>query len=373
MTSTGISPGIREPIYTSLAHRLRQEIRDGHYEPGQMLGSEHALAKKESISRMTVRRASEVLVREGLLERRPGKGLYVRSDEVTTREIQIVAGNLQWEPSLQASRGAQSIAWGLGIKTQLYDAHGDVEADLAMLRGLPRSQADGAIIVSLHSKAFNETIYELKRQGFPFVLVDQKLHDIDVASVTADNYSGGYQAGQRLIEAGHRRVAFMGDFVATTVRDRLAGFRDAVMDAGLPLDRSLLLDLGEDQSEDRLRDWSVSTEQCTRTLMRTTNPPTGIFFSCDAVARSGCRALQAMGFRVPEDVSIIGFDDDPLCQWMTPKLTSIRQPFFEMGKVALEMLNDVMAEPTRSLQNRVMPVKLVDRDSVAPPPATTPQ
>ena len=365
MTNTGTTQSAPEPIYVSLAGRLRRDIREGRYAPGELLGSEHALAKRESISRMTVRRASESLVQEGLLERRPGKGLYVRDAGRTTRTVRVVAGNLQWEPALQASRGIQRVGVARGIETQLYDAHGDVETDLAMLRGLPETSADGAIVVSLHSKAFNETIYDLKRRAFPFVLVDQKLADIDIPSVTADNYSGGCQAARHLLDHGHVRLGFVGDLVANTVRERLAGFRDAIADAGLPLDRSRLIDLCERGEQDRLTDWSDTVDRCTRELMQRPDPPTAVFFSCDAIARAGCRTLREMGLRVPDDVSVVGFDDDPLCQWMDPKLTSVRQPFFQMGEAAIEMLCEVMANPDRQYQSRVMPVTLVKRDTVA--------
>src|SRR5688572_19821395 len=120
--------------YEALAQRLRESIRRGIYRPGDLIGSEHGLAREESISRMTVRRASEVLISEGLLERRPGKGLYVRDDTKPTelRTIQVIAGNLSWEPSLQISRGGQMVARRERIQVQLYDAHGDVEADLEM-------------------------------------------------------------------------------------------------------------------------------------------------------------------------------------------------------------------------------------------------
>src|SRR5690606_22625831 len=132
------------------------------------------------------------------------------------------------------------------------------------------------------------------------------------------------------------------DLVATTVRDRLMGLRDAIADAGQPFDRSLVVDLCEEGDPGRLADWSTHIDACTRRLMRRDDPPTAIFFSCDAVARAGCRALESMGLRVPADVSIIGFDDDPLSQWMSPALTTLHQPFFEMGQAAIEMLCELM-------------------------------
>ncbi|MEX2386842.1 MAG: substrate-binding domain-containing protein, partial [Phycisphaeraceae bacterium] len=250
-------------------------------------------------------------------------------------------------------------------QTQLYDAHGDVAMDLTMLRQLPESDFAGAVIISLHSKTFNEAIFDLKRQRFPFVLVDQKFHDIEIPAVTADNHDGGLQVGQHLLAHGHERIGFIGDLVAVTVRDRLMGLRDAVADAGKPFDRSLVIDLCEDRDQDRLGDWSGEVEAATRQLMQRDAPPTAIFFSCDAVARAGCRALQAMGFRVPADVSIVGFDDDPLCQWVTPGLTTVRQPFFGMGETAIRMLCELMVNPDARIAPQVLPVTLVARDSVA--------
>ena len=359
--STGNKIGL--PIYEALADRIRQSIRVGEYSSGQMIGSEYELARRESISRMTVRRASELLVNEGLVERRPGKGLYVRSDRVNTRMVQMVAGNLQWEPSLQVSRGAQTVAKQRGIQVQLYDAHGDVELDLAMLRQLPTSQARGAIVVSLHSPTFNEAVYQLKVEKFPFVLVDQRLQDIEVSSVTADDHSGGYQVGQVFTQAGHKRIAFIGDLDATTVRDRQAGLRDAIADAGQRFDRSLVLDL--QAGMDRMGDWSARIDVCVRDVMGRPNPPTAIFFSCDAVARTAYRTLLQMGLRIPQDVSVMGYDDDPLAEWLTPGLTTVRQPFLGMGQAAMEMLCRRMGNSHLPVEHQVLPVELVNRGSVA--------
>src|SRR5690606_8080205 len=135
------------------------------------------------------------------------------------RVVQVIAGDLSWEPSLQMSRGGQAAGRRQRIQVQLYDAHGGVSADLEMLERLPDGDAKGTVLVSVHSPAFSEAVCRLKVRGFPFVLVDQRMRDIDVPSVTADNYDGGRQAAQLLLAQGHRRVAFVGDLVAATVQD----------------------------------------------------------------------------------------------------------------------------------------------------------
>lgn len=353
------------PIYEELAERLRRSIRKGDYSPGQLLGSEYELARQESISRMTVRRASELLVGEGLLERRPGKGLYVRAVHVNSRMVQMISGNMQWEPSVQISRGANNVAKQQGIQVQLYDAHGDPLSDLDTVRSLPQGLSRGAIIMSLHSTAFNEAVYSLKLANFPFVLVDQSLREIDVSSVTADNYAGGHMAAQALLELGHRHIAFIGDLVANTVCDRLTGMRDAIADAGLPFDRSLVIDLQAES--DRLGEWSLQVDNAVRQLMSHEARPTAFFCSCDGVARLAYRTLSQMGVSIPDDVSLIGFDDDPLAEWLTPGLTSIHQPFAEMGQAAMEILARQFENPLAPVERRILPVELVRRGSISSP------
>lgn len=364
------SPGTT--VYETLANGLRRAIRRGEFQPGDLIGTEHGLAREKSISRMTVRRASELLIDEGLLERRPGKGLYVRSCRPTNLgpvtgsagQIQVVAGNLEWEPSVQISRGVQAVARGEGMQVQLYDARGDAGLDLEMIRRLPDSEARGAIIIALHSPAFNEALFTLKARHFPFVLVDQRLHDIEVPSVMADSYAGGYQVGQMLLKHGHTRIAFIGDLIAMTVRDRLQGLRDAISDARVLFDRSLVVDLV--CGEDRMGDWSPTVEQAAHDLMRRDDAPTAIFCSCDGVAKMLYRKLAQMNLRVPQDVSVVGFDDDPVAEWLPPPLTTVRQPFHEMGKAAIDLLSNLMQNPDKPVEHRTLPVTIVERSSVAP-------
>lgn len=360
-------------VYTGLAERLRGAILSGDYAPGTLLGSEHELARRESMSRMTVRRASSLLIAEGLLERRPGKGLYVRSHiltqpagPATPQPIQVVAGNLTWEPCLQVSRGVQAAAKEKGITVTLYDAHGDADLDLDVVRNLPDTLSAGAVIVALHGNAFAEAVYSLKLRNYPFVLVDQKLSDINVPSVTADNYNGGRLAAQHFLDRGHTRLAFVGDLIASTVVDRLSGYRDAINDAGLPFDRSLITNI--DAEGDRLGDWSAQVESSIRDLMKRPKPPTALFCSCDAIARSAYKALASLSLSIPNDVSLIGFDNDPLAEWLTPGLTSIAQPFHEMGRSAMDMLSKRITDPTSSPDHKSLPVSLIERASVGPAP-----
>lgn len=365
LTSSGKHTGI--PIYESLAERLRGSIREGRYAPGELIGSEHELARRESISRMTVRKASELLITEGLLERRPGKGLYVRgkSSGMSGGMVQVV-GNMLWPTSLEMARGVQAAVKGDGTHVQLYDAHGDVELDLEMVENLPQTNARGAVIVALHHPRFTQAICRLHATDFPFVLLDQRLRDIDVSSVTSDNHQGGYLAGELLARHGHRRVAFIGDLMAATVQDRLWGLRDALGDADIPFRRSMVVDLAV--GSDRFGDWGACISAGVQRLLSGEHRPTAIFCSCDAVARQVYRDLALAGLRVPHDMSVIGYDDDThVLDMLTPGLTTIRQPFSGLGYAAMELLKVRIESPASVAEARVLPVQLIERASVAAP------
>src|SRR5438045_586141 len=103
--SSNTSTSIGLSRYSTLAERLRRSIREQEFLPGQLIGSEHELARQQGISRVTVRKASELLVNEGLIERRPGKGLYVRANHSSTQLVQVVVGNLQWDACLRVALG----------------------------------------------------------------------------------------------------------------------------------------------------------------------------------------------------------------------------------------------------------------------------
>ncbi len=364
ITSSGKYTGI--PIYESLAERLRGSIREGRFAPGDLIGSEHELARQESISRMTVRKASELLIGEGLLERRPGKGLFVR-DLAGLRGgvVQVIVGNLLWETSVQMARGVQEATRGDGTHVQLYDAQRDIGLDLQLIDQLPESSARGAVIVSLHHPAFSQAICRLQDKGFPFVLLDQRMRDIDVFSVTSDNHGGGVMVGEKLAQTGHKRIAFIGDLAAATVQDRLTGMRDGLADAGIAVPRSRIIDLNV--GEDRFADWGQRIDAGVNRLMSQPNVPTAIFCSCDAIARQVYRALEALNLSVPQDVSIVGYDDDPLAEYLNPKLTTVRQPFRKMGESAMELLRKRIARPDAQAELCVLPVEWVERASVSSP------
>jgi len=250
---------------------------------------------------------------------------------------------------------------------QIYDAHDSMDTDIEIIRNLPRSAADGAIIVAFHHRGFAGVLYELHREGYPFVLVDMRLADADVPSVVADNYGGGYRVGQELVRRGHRRIGYIGTLNAHTIRERLDGLRDAVNDAGLPFDRSLAVDLLDADGEKITGDWRERVCQRTRELLRRDDRPSAVFFSCDSQAMVGYRAIKELGLRIPKDLSVVGFDGDEAGEWLDPGLTTVSQQAERMGSEAVAMLTKRLARRNGSGEaaHRVVETVWVERESVA--------
>lgn len=359
----------RRPVYAELVDRLRKKIRSGRPAPGDFLGTELSLCRQSGLSRVSIRGATDLLIREGLIERRAGKGLFVRPRERATRLVHLVAPDLAFEQCVLIARGAEQAAGERGFKVQVSDAKNRMDSDIAAIRELPDSTADGALILSWHHVRFTEAMLELKQRRFPFVVVDEHPRAIEVPSVTADNRSGGMMVGNALIDLGHRHIGFIGNLSADTVSQRMEGLRDSANDRGLPFDRSCVLDLRLQPQED----WAGRIADCTRQLLSRPDRPSAIFFSDDQVAAEGCRTIRQMGLRIPQDVSIVGFDDSPLCRWLEPALASVRQPSLEMGRAAMDLLLDLIApqdsaaSPTTP-QRRTLPVTWSPRDSIAPAP-----
>lgn len=358
----------RTTVYDDLLTRLRESIRNGARKAGEFVGTEQELCREHGISRVSVRRATEQLIREGLIERRPGKGLFVREPDRSARLIQVVVPDLSFKQCVQIARGAQLLAAERGFQVQVSDAHNRMDTDIAVLRQLPDMAAEGALILSWHHPRFTEAMLDLKRQNYPFVLVDEHPRDIEIDSVTADNHAGGLMVGNALIDLGHRRIGFVGNIIADTVRARLEGLRDAMGDRGLPFDRTLVADLAVQPQED----WAERIEFCTQRLLARADRPTAIFYSDDQVAAEGYRVIREAGLRIPEDISVVGFDDSPLCRWLNPTLATVRQPSIEMGRAAMAMLLERLAMPShapmREARQVTLPVQWIARSSIGTAP-----
>ncbi|MBR1837113.1 MAG: GntR family transcriptional regulator [Kiritimatiellae bacterium] len=293
-----------EPPYVALAGRLRRKLASGEREPGAWLGTEVRLAEEYGLSRMTVRRAVQTLVDDGLVERRPGRGVFVREKRNAPPRICVMAGNLLWTPAVRVAHAVQECAQAAGYEVEVFDARGDLPAFLEEMAGLGDGRYAGAVAMSQHDDGFNRVVVELAASKFPLAVVDQTLPDIPVATVASDNRRGGYLSAREFIALGHRNLVFLGDLAADTTAARAQGAADACAEALVPPPARY------DIPGQRFADWEPMIRHRVAEILAASPRPTGIVCSCDAVARHVFRALAESGLAVPGDIAVAGLLHD---------------------------------------------------------------
>jgi len=223
-----------------------------------------------------------------------------------------------------------------------------------------REQTDGVLIVSLPPR--DDDVERLAHSTVPVVLVDANHPSLkSLNRVITDDVAGGRAATQHLIELGHTRIGYISDpietpFNFTSSRDRLQGYRKALRDAGIPF-RSDYHAQGEHARSEARRLATAMLHQPDR--------PTCIFAASDTQALGVLEAAQDLNLRVPEDLSVVGYDDIEISEYIG--LTTVRQMLYESGKRGVELLLEVLADPEMKPQCEVLPTELIVRKTTAAP------
>jgi LacI family transcriptional regulator len=221
---------------------------------------------------------------------------------------------------------------------------------------LARHDTDGVILVT--AELTMPQLRQVRDEGIPLVVVDPvNLPEPDLPSVGATNWAGGLAATDHLLSLGHRRIgAVTGPPGYLCSRARIDGYRSALDRFGARFDQRLLRH-GDFQHEGGFRRGGE--------LLDLAEPPTAIFAGSDQQALGVYEAARQRGLRIPQDLSVVGFDDLPAARWVSPPLTTVRQPLADMGRVAAEMLGSLIEGiPLRS-QRVELATELIVRESAA--------
>jgi LacI family transcriptional regulator len=239
----------------------------------------------------------------------------------------------------------------------LYTTHRTASKEASYVANLATGMVDGLLLVLPRSPA--DFIGNLTERKFPFVLIDHQGAGRDCHAVGATNWQGGYNATEYLIKLGHKRIGFItGSMDLGCAVDRLDGYRSALRIYHLPEAPELIQEGNFFQPDG----YAAAS-----TLLNLPDPPTAIFASNDVMAMGAMDAVRKCGLRVPEDVSILGFDDIPQAALIHPALTTINQPLEKMGRVATQMLLDLLQKHDKVADRIELPTQLVERESCSPP------
>ena len=305
-------------------------------------------------------------------------------NEETKRRIVAVAGELEFAPSLSARRlslgKTQTITVVVsfltrpqaaerlrGIDAALADSEFDlviynvetVEKRNQYFRTLPlRQRTDGLLVVSLPPS--DEDVHRLERSDVPVVFVDAHENTDKLPRVLGDDVAGGELATQHLLDLGHRRIAYIGDAFAnpfgfTSSRDRFEGYRRALARAGIKTAEEHVA-LGA-HGRYEARDLAAS-------MLSLLDRPTAIFAGSDTQALGVLAAAQDLGLHVPDDLSVIGYDDIEACDFVG--LTTVRQHLFESGRQGAQLLLAEIVERAATPQSVVIQPEIVRRRTTAP-------
>jgi LacI family transcriptional regulator len=256
----------------------------------------------------------------------------------------------------EVTRGIEDASFEQGYNVILCNSDGDAEKELDYLELLFKKRVDGIVLVS--AGASQATVDVLAEQGRAVVIVDREISGLSADLVMTDNRQGGYQAVSYLLGLGHRRIACIaGPSPLTASAGRLAGYRSALTGAGLTVDEGLIL-AGDFQSR--------SGYMAMQSFLTLADRPTAVFACNDMMAMGVICAIHQAGLKVPEDISVMGFDDISLASFTCPPLTTVAQAKHEMGVLAFGMLRERMRDGMSSPRTELLTTELVVRSSCGP-------
>jgi LacI family transcriptional regulator len=305
---------------------------------------------RKDVSAATRRRVEAAILEHG----------YQRSPGTRSRAplLEVIFHELESEWALEIVRGVERVAGRNHLAVVLSEMQGRRTPGRGWIEGVLARRPTG--VIAVFSDLDESMRSQLAARDIPYVVVDptgEPLHD--TPSIGATNWNGGLTATRHLLSLGHRRIGVIGgpEWILCS-RARIDGYRAAMDEAGVPVSADLVshgsFHVGEGVDRGRV-------------LLGLKDRPTAIFAGNDLQALGVYQAAREARLHIPEDLSVVGFDDLPVTQWVSPPMTTIRQPLVRMAEAAAEMAL-AMARGEMPAQPRVeLATELVIRESTAPP------
>lgn len=279
-----------------------------------------------------------------------------------SKTIGIISNDVATTPFAGAMlSGAQEVAWRNGWLLLLVNTNGDSEMEKAATRSLIQRNVDGFIYAAMFHQEIQTPDY---LNGQPVVLLDCFDSENKFDSVVPDEYNGATKAVEYLIEQGHTKIAHISTKAKTiAARERFKAYRDVLKEKNITFIEDYVV---RDESANASDGYNA-----TKKLLQLKNRPTAIFAYTDRMAMGAYEAINEAGLSVPDDISVVGYDNQPfLADALMPPLTTVQLPHFEMGAwAATRLLQAIDPENSETLkqEGQVIACPLVIRDSVAPP------
>ena len=373
------------PLFRRIENALRERVADGTWVVGQALPSRSRLCAEFGTTRVTLDKAIHGLMRAGLLHSARGSGTFVAPPQdlaasppvlrfaAGSRALRIGVVLERMTPGCMSEEGwSDNFYFGplfQGIRDGILGQ--PVESLYAHLErgecgGFHRdSGLDGMILIA-HRLDDLPVLHRLVTEGIQFVAVglsSQAPEDTALPCVDTDNVRGASEAVRHLLGLGHRRIALVNLAISQSNHsDRLEGYRRAMAAAGAavtPSDMVLFPAYDATRFEDHIEEWLLR--------VRAVGPLPTAIFACDYhMALATLRVLRRHGLRVPEDISLVSFDDPLSAAHLTPALTTVRQPVYRLGRRAAQRLLQTLQGNSPLHGMEILPTELIIRDSTRP-------
>lgn len=288
--------------------------------------------------------------------------------ERRSRSIGVVVSEIANNFFSQAINGIESIAYNRGYHVIISQSHESYEREVVSVEHLASRSVDG-LLVSLSTETDHIGHFKnLHEKGFPIVFFDRITDEIETHKVVADNFTGSYNVTRHLIDAGYRKIAHLTNAAHLSIsKERLNGYAAALADHDIPLNKAYIKYCNHGGMIYQ------ELEDAVKSLVALKNRPDAIFSTGDRLTVSCLMALKSVGLNVPDDMALAGFSNSPLVELMNPALTAVKQPAFEMGQSATELLINIIESkrPVTAFEKVVLQTELNVRESSAAKPSRT--
>jgi len=308
-------------------------------------------SKKYRISDRTRERVQETAREMGYFPDQLARGLRTKR----TNTIGLIIPDISNPFFSTIARNIEIQARKTGCSTVLSDSQEDTQLEIDSVRLLQSRKVDGLIICPVGEEQGH--LKNVIASGLPLVIVDRYFKDLECAFVVSDNYQGAVEAVEYFFTMNHRSIGYIQGRVNTSVNiERIRGFRDAHARRGIAVDESLIV--GDSFGK---RNGYIGA----KILLAKSPRPTAIFAASNLISLGAMSAIQEEGLKIPEDISIISFDEQPYSEYLATPMTTVAQQTSETGEIAFKLLQaQIHQEGEQSFEGIVLPTELVFRKSV---------
>ncbi len=364
------------PLHIQLLDELRHKVMTGVLKPHERLPGEWELASELDISRATLQKAWQAAEEEGLIYRVPGKGTFVAKPSAPLNErsvVGMIVPDFRGTFAVHLLSGVERVLRRQGYSVHLAGTEYSLDEENRLLRQMRTDGMRGCIVWAMRSTTTDRLLATIGAD-MPVVLIDRPVPGVALPCITSNNYMGGRQAMQHLLDLGHHNIAFLArpHLDLWSVGERYRAYNEALTLAGIPARPAILIG---DENELSSYDAYVTADEAVLAplvdLLQQPDRPTAIFAVNDWMAMRALRAAHLAGIRVPEDVSLVGFDNLDVSEYLMPPLTTIAQNTDLMGsEAARRLLTLVEGEPIEETLT-LLPTQLVIRRSTSQPKYVT--